>query len=168
MKCQACGQRDATVHYKEIKDDRVEEMHLCEACAEERGFGTSLPSGDFSIPGFLGGMADEEEEAEVGENVGTIRCPRCGLTYSEFKASGRLGCAECYAALRKPLVPLLRRIHGNERHAGKMPEAPGEAHRRLQEIRMKKRELERCVNREAYEEAAKLRDEIRRLEESDE
>ncbi|MFH1278366.1 MAG: UvrB/UvrC motif-containing protein [Candidatus Eisenbacteria bacterium] len=171
MKCDGCGQREATVHYKEIKDDRVKEMHLCQECAEERGFGgVAGPASNpqFSIPEFLGGMADSPEEREGKGEGAPAACPRCGLTYAEFKAAGRLGCSECYEALRKPLVPLLKQIHGSERHAGKMPEGPGEEHRRKQHVRMLKRRLARLVEREAYEEAARLRDEIRSLENPDE
>lgn len=173
MKCDVCGAREATIHYKEIKDDRTEELHLCQECAEERGFGGGESAKEpeakpeFTFPGFLGGMADESEKEEDGEGA-PAACPRCGLTYREFKATGRLGCSECYTALEKPLVPLLKRIHGSERHAGKMPEGPGEEHRRKQEIRMRKRRLARLVEREAYEEAARLRDEIRSLENPDE
>lgn len=175
MKCDVCGAREATVHYKEIKDDRTEELHLCPECAEERGFGGAGRGEEkteekppFTIPGFLGGMADADDlDDEEGEGA-PAACPRCGLTYGEFKATGRLGCSACYQALKKPLVPLLKRIHGNERHAGKMPEGPGEEHRRTQEVRMLKRRLARLVEREAYEEAARLRDEIRALENPDE
>ena len=66
------------------------------------------------------------------------------------------------------MLALLKRIHGGESHAGKMPEGPGEEHRRKQQVRMLKRRLARLVEREAYEEAARLRDEIRSLENPDE
>jgi len=165
MKCEVCGEREASVHYKEMMNDQIRELHLCERCAEERGFGSS-PGEDFSISDLLGSMA-EDESAEVQAKGGAIVCPRCGLTYPEFKASGRLGCSDCYLAFRLPLIPLLRRIHGSDRHAGKLPHGTGEAHRRMQEIRMMKRRLERCVEREAFEEAADLRDRIRGMEEAD-
>lgn len=166
MICESCHERDATVHYKEIRDDKVHEMHLCEQCAEARGFG----GGDkeqFSFPDLLGGMADEGTGGE-GDEPGILSCGRCGLTYPEFKAKGRLGCPDCYRHFRKPLLPLVKKIHGSDRHEGKAPNRQGEAHLRIREIRMLKDRMDRAVRMEEFEEAARLRDEVRKLEERDE
>ncbi len=38
MKCQVCGEAEATIHFKELKYEEMHEMHLCPACAEEKGF----------------------------------------------------------------------------------------------------------------------------------
>jgi protein arginine kinase activator len=166
MKCQACGENEATVHYKEIKSDEVRELHLCAACAEEKGFLTSS-EGEGPPPNLLGGMADDQ--FPPGGEAGPGRCPSCGLTYADFKASARLGCADCYATFRAPLVPLFRRIHGSDRYMGKAPAGgPGEAQGKARRIRALKRRLETCVEEEEFEEAARLRDEIRRLEEDGE
>jgi protein arginine kinase activator len=167
MKCQHCGKRDATVHYKEITDAQVKELHLCAECAEEKGIAASSPKEEFSVPNLLGSMADEDQGG-AGEAAGPTACPLCGMTYVDFKASGRLGCSDCYETFRVPLVPLLRRIHRSDRHAGKNPGESGEKHRKAREMRALKERLDRCVRREEFEEAARLRDEIRKLEESDE
>jgi len=168
MKCEECGEREASVHYTEIKDDQVREMHLCEQCAAKKGFTVSGSEGSgIGTPNLLAGMA-EEAQGEAAEGESPLRCERCGLTYARFKSSGRLGCAECYEAFRAPLVPLLRRIHGSRRHTGKIPRQAGEEHRRAREIRNLKDRLDAAVLREEYEEAARLRDEIHRLEEGEE
>ncbi|MBN1825915.1 MAG: UvrB/UvrC motif-containing protein [Candidatus Eisenbacteria bacterium] len=167
MKCDKCGEREASVHYTEIKDDQVREMHLCDQCASEKGFTVSGGAGGIGTPNLLAGMA-EEAQGELGEGAEPLRCDHCGLTYARFKASGRLGCAHCYDAFQAPLVPLLRRIHGSRRHLGKIPRQAGEEHRRAREIRNKKERLDACVRREEYEEAARIRDEIRRLESEEE
>lgn len=55
---------------------------------------------------------------------------------------------------------ILRKIHGNIQHTGKLTS-------RLSgplEIRELKKRLERAIEREEYEEAVRLRDEIRALE----
>lgn len=163
MKCEECGEREASVHYTEIKDDQVREMHICAECAARKGF---TVSGGIGTPNLLAGMAEEARE-ESEEGGVPLRCGKCGLTYARFKSSGRLGCADCYDAFRKPLAPLLRRIHGSGRHTGKIPRQAGEEHRRAREIRNLKDRLDACVLREEYEEAARIRDEIRRLEEEE-
>ena len=167
MKCDLCGIRDATVHYTEIKNQDVHELHLCDRCAEEKGFTSSEQKGAFPAPNLLGGMVDEEF-ADVGVTSGGLVCDRCGLTYRQFKKSGRLGCSWCYDAFRVPLTPLLKRIHGNTHYAGKIPKLAEERHIRARELRNLKVSLEACVQSEEFEEAAGISDRIRAMEDGDE
>ena len=98
------------------------------------------------------------------ERVGHVQCPRCGLLYSSFKETGRLGCSECYAAFQFQLRPLLRRIHGDTRHRGKSPARGAGVVTSTRAIQRLHDDLQRAVEREDFEKAASLRDEIRRLE----
>ena len=161
--CQMCGKNPATKHYTEIHDQKMSEIHLCESCAEEKGLETGAKKGSFDLAELLTNMADSMTSNDE-ERVGNISCPRCGLRYSAFKETGRLGCAECYAAFQYQLRPLLRRIHGDTRHRGKAPTRDGEGARRTRQIHRLHDELQRAVEREEFEHAASIRDEIRRLE----
>jgi hypothetical protein len=76
------------------------------------------------------------------------------------------GCAECYHAFQFQLRPLLRRIHGDTRHRGKVPARDGEGAVRSRQIQRLHDELQRAVEREEFEHAAAIRDEIKRLEPS--
>ena len=98
------------------------------------------------------------------ERVGAVQCPRCGLLYSAFRETGRLGCADCYSAFQFQLRPLLRRIHGDTRHRGKVPAHDGEGASRSRQVQRLYDELQRAVDREEFERAAEVRDEIKRLE----
>ena len=40
-------------------------------------------------------------------------CPKCGRSLTEFRKTGKLGCAECYATFEKPLETTLRQIHAS-------------------------------------------------------
>ena len=167
MVCDVCKQNQATVHLTEIVDDQMSELHLCEGCANQKGaqmeshFGLSdLLAGlaDFGKPGTGGATATEEVEVKTCEN--------CGMTYDDFKKVGRLGCSECYAAFRKNLSTLLRRIHGSTNHVGKVPLSlvgtpTTKGRSELQDL---KRRLQRAVEAEDFEEAAKIRDRLRELE----
>jgi protein arginine kinase activator len=98
------------------------------------------------------------------ETAISIKCPNCGLTYQNFRKLGRLGCSECYEAFKKELGPLLKRIHGSDRHVGKVPLKGGKTirdTRTLQDLRI---QLEKAIQMEEFEEAAKLRDKIKELE----
>jgi len=98
------------------------------------------------------------------ERVGHVQCPRCGMQYSSFKETGRLGCSECYSAFQFQLRPLLRRIHGDTRHRGKAPTRGGSGATLTRQIQRLHDELQRAVEREDFEAAAGIRDEIRKLE----
>lgn len=165
MKCQICTEREARVHYTEMKDDEVRTLRLCEQCAEARGFTKMEKKPEFSLPDLLAGMA-EDKFAGLETEASPHQCDRCGLTYPEFKKAGRLGCGECYEAFAAALLPLLKRIHGSENHVGKVPgnvQAEGSQAARLEDLR---RELDLCVDAEDFERAAAIRDRIQQMEES--
>ena len=100
----------------------------------------------------------------LGEGAaGNIQCPRCNLLYSSFRETGRLGCSACYEAFAQQLRPLLRRVHGAIRHSGRTP-AVDDAHAaRRRESRTLQEQMERAVARDDFEQAARLRDQIRAL-----
>ncbi|MCY3714286.1 MAG: UvrB/UvrC motif-containing protein [Gemmatimonadetes bacterium] len=91
-------------------------------------------------------------------------CPQCGLSASEFGESGQLGCAACYRAFKETLVPLFKQIHGNEFHRGKVPVSDPSRQKTRRELIDLRRALKKAVGREAYEQAADLRDRINELE----
>jgi protein arginine kinase activator len=164
MLCQNCHKNPAEVHLTEIQDQRMSEVHLCRACAQDRGL-TAVPTteGKFSIADLLAGMVDKMSTTEE-ERVGPVQCPRCGMHYSAFKETGRLGCGDCYIAFSSKLKPLLRRIHGSTRHVGKVPSRDGTSFQSVRQLQRLQEDLERAVEREEFERAAELRDRIKELE----
>lgn len=157
--CQSCQKQPATVHLTEIIDGKKREVHLCEACAQKQKVHPFTAQSFFShLMDAAKGVSGEEAE---------LHCPRCGLSYSEFRQRGRLGCADDYKLFREGLSQLLERIHGSTQHAGKVPSRAGADLKREKELIELKRELPRVIQREEYERAAKIRDRIRVLEEED-
>jgi protein arginine kinase activator len=163
MLCQICGKNPATVHYTEIHDNKMSEIHVCADCADEKGIHAPQPKQKFDLADVIANMVDTMTNTEE-ERVGRVQCPRCGMLYSAFKETGRLGCAECYTAFQFQLRPLLRRIHGDTRHRGKTPSRDGEGVSRSRQMQRLYDELHRAVEREEFERAAEVRDEIKRLE----
>ncbi len=159
MLCDICHKNPATVHLTEIVNDKVVEMHVCEACAQTKA---QEINEQLSISDFLGGLLDIGEK-KTKEQV--LRCPSCGLSYADFKKKGRLGCANCYATFKHFLTPLLKKIHSATRHVGKTPATIEKVvPQASDEIEQLKKALERAIKTEEYEEAAKLRDKIKELE----
>jgi len=163
MVCELCKQTQATVHLTEIVNDQMTELHLCEACANQKG---AQVESHFGLADLLSGLADFSKTQEP-EEVSTKACPTCGMTYEDFRKVGRLGCAECYATFRSSLGTLLKRIHGSPIHLGKSPARLIKPMRAKTELAELKRKLERAIEREAFEEAARLRDQIHRMEQQE-
>lgn len=168
MLCQECGGKPATVHITRVVNGEKSEVNLCEECAQKYhykwGWG-AMPA--FSLNKFLAGLLEHDPfwQAQVEEEtVRAPRCPTCGLTLDEFSQSGKLGCGDCYEAFAGRLQPLLKRVHGATEHAGKAPGALGEVRRKRRELDRLREHLRQLVAREEFEEAARVRDQIRQLE----
>lgn len=165
MMCQQCQKKVANVHFTQIINGKKVEMYLCEQCANEKGqlgFSPQLNLGDFlwGFPGF-GGSANFVREVEQTEGV---RCDACGMSFEDFRKTGKLGCGNCYKFFRENLNPILRRLHGNIEHTGKVPEKISKCLRTNNELEKLKAELTAAIGSEEYELAAILRDRIRDLE----
>jgi protein arginine kinase activator len=156
MKCLRCPKL-ATLHITEVLgEDRYEAVHLCEDCAKKY-----LAEPQKSKTGAKSGAAAEEvdEPPPTGPACGT-----CGLTYLEFRNQGRFGCSHDYDAFKTELLPLLENIHGDVRHLGKVPRRLPKTLGEQVELTNLRRRLQQLVNEENYEEAARVRDRIRELE----
>ena len=160
MVCDQCGDNEAILHITKIVENQMKSLHLCEACAAAQGLETGTAAANQPLAEYL---------AHVGKgNPGSSQagpCPFCGLKLEEFKKSGRLGCPHCYVAFEGHLKGLLRRLHGQAQHVGKvyLPPDPSASQRQERLVGLK-RKLDHAVQSEDFERAAQLRDLIRGLE----
>jgi protein arginine kinase activator len=160
MLCQVCKVNEATVRYTEIVNNGVTEIHLCEKCAqfEDKAIGSEPSfSGMFAAP-------DQGDEAGVTEAEVAEKCSTCGHSLGDILAEGRVGCAECYTAFAGQLAPLIKKVHGASQHVGKVPSAEGEGLKVRTELLRYRGQLRNAIEVENYEEAARLRDLIRDIE----
>src|SRR6185295_13563920 len=98
-----------------------------------------------------------------------LQCPHCGYQLSTFRQNGRLGCTKCYESFRTALEPLISNIHGSVRHVEENAEPPsavagGEQRSQKPEIVALREKIQQAIQSEKFEEAARLRDEIKKLE----
>jgi protein arginine kinase activator len=159
MKCQKCT-KQATLHITEVvTEDQFEELHLCEECANKYLYepqkGGAGKTGQPSLP-------ESEEITALNQR----ECPNCGIKFVEFRNSGRLGCPHDYHEFHDELATLLENIHGETRHCGKTPRRLPQNKQVQSELIQLRKQLQQAVTKEAYEDAARLRDQIRKLEES--
>lgn len=103
---------------------------------------------------------------ESGMPSATVRCPVCGSSFADIAESGRVGCSECYKTFYNELLPYLKRVHGSTAHVGRIPNrAPLIVKPETETIEDLRMQLSRLVSEERYEEAAVVRDKIKKLEE---
>jgi len=164
MMCEDCGVNPAVFHFVTITNDERTEKNLCPTCMAK--YKKQLPGIDIkNLAGILNNLLDGKsgKKEEIDPETAAITCDQCGMTYGEFRKGGMVGCAECYHAFREPMTALLQRIHGNTQHAGRVP---GGVHSGVS-IRMSidrlKQQLQKAIECEEYEQAAKFRDAIRTL-----
>lgn len=165
MMCQKCGKRAATTHIRRNINGTVSEMHLCGECARQENL-TPIFSGlmpDFAD--FWGNLFGDALSPAIGDGV---RCEGCGHSFRDIVDSGKVGCAKCYTTFYNQLLPSIQRIHGRTAHTGRTLPATDEQTRRKAEIESLKATLQREAAAQNYEECARLRDQIKQLEQQKE
>ncbi|MCR4415048.1 MAG: UvrB/UvrC motif-containing protein [Thermoguttaceae bacterium] len=171
MKCQRCD-RPATFHITELTGAKPLELHLCEDHAREylAHPGSETPTPSSMAAAIAQQMAQQLVVGQTAEELARLDqqvCPVCGISFHEFRSQGRLGCPNDYLAFESQLDPLIVNIHGESEHVGKTPKRSSQgSEKRTQLIRLR-REMTEAVSEEDYERASRLRDEIRRIEESE-
>jgi len=165
MKCQYC-EKPATFHITELTGDKPSELHFCEEHARiyltQSSHEQQEPAS--SLAGVLAQHLKVGQTAEDLAQLDQRACPVCGVTFYEFRHAGRLGCPHDYVCFHDELMPLIVNIHGANEHVGKRPRhGAREAGDQTRLIQLR-REMKEAVEQEDYEQASKLRDEIRRLE----
>ena len=184
MLCQNCGKNEVNFRYTQTVNGVKKEMALCDKCAKKLGLYNNM---DFSMPismsSFLGDMLSDYEEAFLPSfsSVATSECNTCGTDYDEFIESGLLGCENCYDIFSNKIDSLLKNIHGSNRHVGRISKFI-ESNNNLDEFNKVEKELKnnktekvskidelkdslnKAIKEERYEDAAKIRDEIKKEE----
>lgn len=165
MICQKCGKKNATTHIRRNVNGVVTEVHLCAACAQQEHL-TPLFTG--LMPDFTDFWGSLFGDTSLPAASDATRCEGCGRSFADIVESGKVGCAKCYRTFCDQLLPSIQRIHGRTTHTGRTTPVTEEQNRRRAEIDGLKAELQRQVAAQNYEECARLRDQIKQLEEKKE
>ncbi|MCL6466614.1 MAG: UvrB/UvrC motif-containing protein [candidate division WOR-3 bacterium] len=157
--CDICGKKEATLVVRQLdKEGKATDLNVCAECAKKRG----LTGVEECEPDS--GAVIAELKSRMEESDSKVICPRCGMSFAEFKRAGRLGCADCYQAFTEKLKPIIRRLHGAVQHIGKTANQGRKRAQERLEIQRLRAELEKAIKQEDYEKAAALRDRLKRKE----
>lgn len=157
MMCQECGVREANVCFTTLCNGEKHEEYLCSECVSKKQLLK------FDLSQLAARLSKKREPEAPAAPLPQITCPGCGTTYAQFAQAGTLGCAQCYEAFREPLSHELVRKTGHAQYLGDAPAQAGEGVSLHMERDKLKQQLLRAVEEENYEQAARLRDQIRLL-----
>jgi protein arginine kinase activator len=173
MLCDRCQKRDAKILYTEIINGVKKEQHLCEECATDyTSFQMEKPllNSELTLNDLLSTLLEAYNTSgtkEEGETKPDIVCDKCKMSYEEFLQKGRFGCADCYRSFHKELGKTLKGIQGAEVHMGKRPKGYVTTTDRIlkgfSEAERLNLKLQEAIEKEEFEEAARLRDVIRQM-----
>lgn len=154
--CSHCT-KPATIHLTQIIDNKIHKVDLCEDCPFKQG--VTDPEG-FSLADFL----LKPPASLVADQ--SLQCEVCGFTPADFKKTGRFGCPHCYETFKEILQPMLKNMHKDVVHRGKVPEKALARMSRKRRLDQLETDLQVAIKEENYEEAARLRDLISQARES--
>ena len=157
MLCSLCKKNEATVHLSQIIEHKMQTVNLCEACSKAKGVDNS----GFSLTSLLLSLGSPVETTEAPSELENVVCPSCGFSQADFKKVGRLGCAQCYETFAEPLRGLLKSMHKDTHHVGKVPRQMITSQEITHRIQQLQKKLDQAVAAENFEEAALLRDQIK-------
>ena len=169
--CQNCQKKPAVFYYEQIVNGMKSNFALCADCAsewkrahkksEENYFPMSDASPFSGIDALFGSLFAPNG---ISHQYESKRCPLCRATFADLKHSGKIGCASCYETFAEELAPTLRSLHGTQKHTGRTPASFKEENQKEKKLEELRAALKAAVDAQAYEDAVKLRDEIRALE----
>lgn len=191
MKCDNCGKREANVRYSENINGKTKELNLCEECSQKLGITNMDFNMPIDFSSFFGEFMEDFATPEfmpVFNEVRHLKCNNCGYTFEDIANTGKLGCENCYDVFEEKLDPIIRKIQGANHHVGrigkmidkKIDKKLNESQETKTDFSNKKEsnkedenktkieklqiELKQAIKEERYEDAAKIRDEIKKLE----
>lgn len=166
MKCQICNENEADVIVGLNNGTEENNVYICHNCLSKLGFDLR----ESMVKGML---------ALLGKNIpsNNVTCPSCGRTMAEYIKTGRYGCKECHKFFDDYL------LKDNERKNNDMNDKVNGAleqdkkNRELLEqffnndnfsstyknIFTTKKLLLDAIQKENYEEAARLRDRLNKI-----
>jgi len=175
MLCTKCQKNPATVHIQQfLLNGQKSELRICQECAfKMSAINLNNPEAFMQFENVFKGFLEQMNSQFFTANPGApspepilVSCKQCGMTYDEFKKTGKLGCETCYTSFSKEVKSLLKSVQGSTRHEGKYPRRLGSDIMQKRQTNDLRVELKKAINEENYEEAARLRDEIRAIEAS--
>ena len=157
MNCDKCG-KPSVYRSTLIVNGISQTTNLCQDCAIKEGvFATEQSS-------LFDDMFSVFADMLPFEKANNISCPVCKTSLREFKTTQKLGCANCYEVFRSEVENLIKRIAPFEKHKQQAIKATKTKQTKQEKIEDLKEKMKTAVAEERYEDAAKIKKQIQKLE----
>ena len=177
MLCQNCGKNEVTFRYTQVINGVKKEMNLCDKCARELGLKDMNFSMPINLSSFFSDFFNDYSESLLPNFVTAqeVQCKNCGTTFDDFINSGEFGCSSCYDLFEDRISPILKNLQGANKHIGrgyreitKKDEEEKTNKKQVKkeenEVEKLQKDLQKAIKDERYEDAAKIRDEVKKIE----
>jgi len=184
MLCTYCKKNPATIQMQQLGNSGIN-ISICQECILKMlppNFASSFEGmlndftgqpGAFQLPmlnipinipaNMI--MQPAEQKQNTSEALGvSLKCTCCGLMKEELDKTAKFGCDVCYDIFSDFIENFLKKSHGTIKHTGKLPRRKGADIQLEQRTSNLRSLLKSAIEAENYEEAARLRDEIRAME----
>ena len=150
MRCENCGENEVNVKYKQIVNGVEKRMNLCEDCARKLGIDISFNMPEMSFASLIDNVFNDIDfmpnlirpEALLSDRFDNDFIPTLKVTPKDTDE----------------FDDILKNIQKKEKE---VKEKQSKSENKLEELKEK---LDREIKEERYEDAAKTRDEIKKLE----
>lgn len=169
MVCENCKAKQANITVTQVQNGQKMEHHYCEICASKfHPFQFEVQDEPISLQQFItnwfGTPLKSSTRDEKQKSASQVTCPHCKLSYLHFLKKGKVGCAMCYTAFRPYLPSILEKLQAGTSHIS-TTESEVDVNQQIEEqIQMLREQMKLAIEQERFEDAAKLRDEIKLLE----
>jgi len=161
LECSGCKKPICFI-YKEIENNLCDTTHMCQDCP--------------ILQKKLHGNQESHSSWENGKQA--LCCSLCHTSFGLFRSDQRLGCAQCYVVFEKLLIEalkdlqllpekLLQALEKAPHLLLHLGHSPHQQYKNLNSLQMTDltKALQEALSKENYEQAASLRDQIKKLQE---
>lgn len=166
MLCEKCRKNEAKINLVKVVNGEKQQIWLCEECARNISsipfFNPMGEGASFPFQEMINGLISSVED--IAKKEQKLICEKCGVTFEEFKKTGKTGCQECYRVFRNIINDKIKNSQPGVKHIGRIPKVGGKELLQRNKLKNLKQQLQVLIQEEEYEKAAVVRDEIKQIE----
>ncbi len=165
MNCKLCFKEEPIHLFRCIIGSSSTDMFLCTECMQ-KVVGNSEP---LALIGEE--LISEDEALSLSEQdihgIMEMQCSNCGTSLEDIESTGKFGCEVCYDLYSDLISTADMKIDEKEKRLKQKVGSNFDKNVGHSKIDIMKRQMEQAIKMEKYEDAAKIRDEIQKMEKDD-
>lgn len=164
MMCSNCGVQEGVIEVRYMAGSYERTLNLCESCARSQGIHAEHirePRVSDLFSSLLAPGAGMEFDDPSFD-----QCSGCGTSWAQLRRSGEAGCERCYSVFAEEISRVLAAQPHDTFHRGSLPDSLETFRTLIVDRENLKERLRRAVEQEEFERAAKLRDDLTRMDQT--